>query len=176
MCKHTVNLVLVVTQQETVGQVRHSRNQSTWVYVNVRKCYHYWHTHLDTSVSRTQEDYRRLGCDNRNTCVQTWDEGWSVWNEGVTRNFSETLYTQVTLVTQFRLTLQTVPSARLGTSDDLNKFNLIMVQQRLLFTIRVKREVKRVYRNGCRYNERLNTETGGSKTPRIHWVARINIQ
>jgi hypothetical protein len=40
----------------------------------------------------------------------------------------------------------------------------------LLFVIRVKREVKRVYRNGCRYNERLNTETGGSKTPRIHWV------
>ena len=25
-----------------------------------------------------------------------------------------------------------------------------------------KRELKRVYRNGCRYNERLNTETGGS--------------
>jgi hypothetical protein len=22
------------------------------------------------------------------------------------------------------------------------------------------------------YNERLNSETGGSKTPRIHWVAR----
>ncbi len=26
----------------------------------------------------------------------------------------------------------------------------------LLFIIRVKRELKRVYRNGCRYNERLN--------------------
>ncbi len=32
----------------------------------------------------------------------------------------------------------------------------------LLFIIRVKRELKRVYRNGCRYNERLNAETGGS--------------
>ncbi len=31
-----------------------------------------------------------------------------------------------------------------------------------MFIIRVKRELKRVYRNGCRYNERLNTETGGS--------------
>ena len=40
----------------------------------------------------------------------------------------------------------------------------------LLFIIRVKRELKRVYRHGCRYNERLNTETGGSKTSRIHWV------
>jgi hypothetical protein len=46
----------------------------------------------------------------------------------------------------------------------------------LLFIIRVKRELKRVYKNGCRYNERLNAETGGSKTPRLHWVARINIQ
>jgi hypothetical protein len=44
-----------------------------------------------------------------------------------------------------------------------------------LFIIRVKRELKRVYRNGCRYNERLNAETGGSKTPRTHWVARVNI-
>ncbi len=43
----------------------------------------------------------------------------------------------------------------------------------LLFIIRVKRELKRVYRNGCRYNERLNAETGGSKTRRIHWVARV---
>jgi hypothetical protein len=32
----------------------------------------------------------------------------------------------------------------------------------LLFIIRVKRELKRVYRNGCRYNERLNTETDWS--------------
>ena len=46
----------------------------------------------------------------------------------------------------------------------------------VLFIIRVKRELKRVYGNGCRYNERLNAETGGSKTPRIHWVARVNIQ
>jgi len=38
----------------------------------------------------------------------------------------------------------------------------------LLFIIIVKRELKRVYRNGCRYNERLNAETGGSKTPRTH--------
>ena len=30
------------------------------------------------------------------------------------------------------------------------------------------RELKRVYRNGCRYNERLNAEAGGSKTPRIY--------
>jgi hypothetical protein len=41
---------------------------------------------------------------------------------------------------------------------------------------RVKRELKRVHRNGCRYNERLNDETGGSKTPRTYWVARVNIQ
>jgi hypothetical protein len=33
-----------------------------------------------------------------------------------------------------------------------------------------EREIKRVYRDGCRYNERLNTETGGSKTPHVHWV------
>jgi hypothetical protein len=45
----------------------------------------------------------------------------------------------------------------------------------LLFIIRVKRDLKRVYRNGCRYNERLNAETGGSKTPLTHWVARVNI-
>jgi hypothetical protein len=45
----------------------------------------------------------------------------------------------------------------------------------LLFIIRVKRELQRVYRNGCRYDERLNAETGGSKTPRTHWVARVNI-
>jgi hypothetical protein len=45
----------------------------------------------------------------------------------------------------------------------------------VLFIIRVKRELKRVYRNGCRYNERLNAETGGSKTPQIHWVAWVNI-
>ena len=45
----------------------------------------------------------------------------------------------------------------------------------MLFIIRVKRELKRVYRNGCRYNERLNAETGGSKTTRIYWVARVNL-
>ncbi len=38
----------------------------------------------------------------------------------------------------------------------------------LLFIIRVNREVKRVYINGCRYNERLNSETEGSKTSYIH--------
>ncbi len=47
----------------------------------------------------------------------------------------------------------------------------------LLFIIRVNREVKRVYINGCRYNERLNSETEGSKTSYIHcqstWVVRI---
>jgi hypothetical protein len=46
----------------------------------------------------------------------------------------------------------------------------------LLFIIRVKREIKRVYRHGCRYNERLNPETGGSKTPHVHWVVWVNIQ
>jgi hypothetical protein len=30
----------------------------------------------------------------------------------------------------------------------------------MLFIRRVKRELMRVYRNGCRYNERLITETG----------------
>ena len=34
--KHTVSLVLVVSQQETVVLVRLSRNQSTWVHVIVR--------------------------------------------------------------------------------------------------------------------------------------------
>ena len=45
-----------------------------------------------------------------------------------------------------------------------------------LFIIRVKRELKRVYINTCRYNERLNAETEGSKTTHIHWVALVNIQ
>ena len=36
-------------------------------------------------------------------------------------------------------------------------------QPGLLFIIRVKRELKRVYKNGCRYNQRLNAETGQSK-------------
>jgi hypothetical protein len=42
--------------------------------------------------------------------------------------------------------------------------------------LRPERELKRVYINGCRYNEGLNAEIGGSKTPHIHWVARVNIQ
>ncbi len=46
----------------------------------------------------------------------------------------------------------------------------------LLFIIRVKQELKRVYRNGCRYDKRLNAETGGSRTPHTHWVDRVNIQ
>jgi hypothetical protein len=36
----------------------------------------------------------------------------------------------------------------------------------LLFIIRVKRELKRVYRNGCRYNQRLNVETGERMPPK----------
>ena len=66
--------------------------------------------------------------------------------------------------------------------DEVNrqKFASVMgewidVFTRLMFIIRVKREIKRVYRNGCRYNERLNTETGGSKTTRTHWVVGVNI-
>ncbi len=39
-------------------------------------------------------------------------------------------------------------------------------EENLLFIMRVKRELKRVYINGCRYNDRLNAETEGSKTPR----------
>jgi hypothetical protein len=45
----------------------------------------------------------------------------------------------------------------------------------LLFIMRVKRELKRVYRNGCRYNERLNVETGGSETSRTHWVSKVSV-
>ena len=37
-----------------------------------------------------------------------------------------------------------------------------------LFILRVKRELKSVYINECRYNERLNAEIEGSKTPHIH--------
>jgi hypothetical protein len=55
--------------------------------------------------------------------------------------------------------------------DEVNKQNVFYC----LFIIRVKRELKRVYKNGCRYNERLNAETGGSKTTHTHWVARVNI-
>ena len=35
--------------------------------------------------------------------------------------------------------------------------------------------VSRVYRNGCRYNEKLNTKTGGSKTSHTHWITWVNI-
>jgi hypothetical protein len=35
----------------------------------------------------------------------------------------------------------------------------LLPKELLLFIIRVKRELKRVDRNGCRYNERLNAET-----------------
>ena len=60
------------------------------------------------------------------------------------------------------------PGMSLPKADDLWK-------KMLLFIIIVNREIKRVYRNGCRCNERLNAETEGSKTPRTHWVARVNI-
>ncbi len=53
----------------------------------------------------------------------------------------------------------------------VNIWNLDMIIS--LFIIRIKQELQRVYRHGCRYNERLNAETGGSKTPRTHWVARV---
>jgi hypothetical protein len=65
-------------------------------------------------------------------------------------------------------------SVCLDMMGDPSKLSVIRKLKRL-FIIRVKRELKRVYRNGCRYNERLNGETGGSKTPRTHWVARVNI-
>ena len=57
----------------------------------------------------------------------------------------------------------------------MKDFKLELRNLHLLFIIRVKGELKRVYRNGCRCNERLNAETGGSKTSRTHWVARVNI-
>ncbi len=50
---------------------------------------------------------------------------------------------------------------------------LQMNETLLLFFIIVKWELKRVYINGCRYNERLNAETEGSITPRIHWDVGI---
>ena len=59
-------------------------------------------------------------------------------------------------------------STPLHTADPLvpsTRYTKTMQQQQVvLFIIRVKRELKTVYRNGCRCNERLNTETGGSKT------------
>ena len=58
----------------------------------------------------------------------------------------------------------------------MKDFKLELMNLHLLFIIRVKGELKRVYRNGCRYNERLNTETGGSKTPHTYWVPWVNIQ
>jgi hypothetical protein len=53
---------------------------------------------------------------------------------------------------------------------------LVRIASGVLLIIRVKRELMIVYRNGCRYDERLNTETGGSKRPRVHWVVWVNIQ
>ncbi len=38
----------------------------------------------------------------------------------------------------------------------------------------MKREVKTIQIDGCRYNERLNDKTEKSK-PHIHWVARVEI-
>jgi len=57
-----------------------------------------------------------------------------------------------------------------GVYATLMERSRVPFQPGLLFIMRVKRELKRVYRNGCRYNERLNAETGESKTPRTHWV------
>ncbi len=37
----------------------------------------------------------------------------------------------------------------------------------VLFIIRVKRELKRVYRNGCRYNERVGCLFGKENKKRI---------
>ena len=42
--------------------------------------------------------------------------------------------------------------------------------------LEVKRELKRIYIDGCLYNERLNVKTEGSKTSPLHWVERVNIQ
>jgi hypothetical protein len=57
------------------------------------------------------------------------------------------------------------------------KIKTRLTNEKLLFITRVKRELKRVYRNGCRYNERLNAETGGSKTfvyyESIQWELKI---
>ena len=39
----------------------------------------------------------------------------------------------------------------------------------------VKGGLKRMYIDGCRYNERLNTKTEGFKTTLIHWVVWVNI-
>ena len=40
----------------------------------------------------------------------------------------------------------------------------------------VKEESKRIHVDGCRYNERLNTKTGGSRLSHIHYVAQVKIQ
>ncbi len=64
----------------------------------------------------------------------------------------------------------------LVTRHDFGREDLAEWVQEVVYYKRVKRELKRVYRNGCRYNERLKAETGGSKAPRTHWVARVNIQ
>jgi hypothetical protein len=71
--------------------------------------------------------------------------------------------------------LNPCPASSNTTASDSDFSWKVDQKEILLFIIRVKREIKRVYRNGCRYNERLNTETGGSKTPRTHWVAWVNI-
>jgi hypothetical protein len=87
--KHTVNLVLVVIQQETVGLTRHSRNQSTWMYVIVTRVSvgrvlcgrglrvqvdeRYLGCHVHVEVSRTiQPEVGDSGCDNQWTCLQVW--------------------------------------------------------------------------------------------------------
>ncbi len=44
----------------------------------------------------------------------------------------------------------------------LNRAHNVFEENLFFNNIRVKGELKRVYINGCRYNERLNTETEGS--------------
>ncbi len=58
--KHTVNLVLKVIQQETVGLTRHLRNQSTWMYVIVTRVR--VGRVLCGRGLRVQVDERYLGC------------------------------------------------------------------------------------------------------------------
>ncbi len=90
----------MVTQQETVGLVRRSRNQSTWVHVMLWSwgawvwggwCVHVFasstgtgrvqtgenylgcHIHVNTLVSRRiQPEAGGSGCDNQWTCVYVW--------------------------------------------------------------------------------------------------------
>jgi hypothetical protein len=42
----------------------------------------------------------------------------------------------------------------------------------IFFCLLQKVDLKRIYIDECRYNERLNSKTEGSKTPHIHWVVR----